>query len=153
MDRSLWERSGHWENYRENMFTTKSENRDYAVKPMNCPGHMQIFNQGLHSYRDLPLRLAEFGSCHRNEPSGALHGIMRVRGIRAGRRAHFLHRGPGPGRGGAFIDLLQRVYDDFGFEDILIKLSTRPAKRIGADETWDRAEAALASALDRKGLT
>ncbi|WP_153116419.1 threonine--tRNA ligase [Rhodocyclus tenuis] len=152
MDRSLWERSGHWQNYAENMFTTCSENRDYAVKPMNCPGHVQIFNQGLRSYRDLPLRLAEFGSCHRNEPSGALHGIMRVRGFVQDDAHIFCTEEQILPETSDFIDLLQRVYADFGFTDILVKLSTRPAKRIGADETWDRAEAALANALVAKNL-
>ncbi|MBK1679911.1 threonine--tRNA ligase [Rhodocyclus tenuis] len=152
MDRSLWERSGHWQNYAENMFTTCSENRDYAVKPMNCPGHVQIFNQGLRSYRDLPLRLAEFGSCHRNEPSGALHGIMRVRGFVQDDAHIFCTEEQILSETSNFIDLLQRVYADFGFTDILVKLSTRPAKRIGADETWDRAEAALADALVAKEL-
>jgi threonyl-tRNA synthetase len=152
MDRVLWEKSGHWENYREHMFTTASENRDYAVKPMNCPGHVQIFNQGLRSYRDLPLRLAEFGSCHRNEPSGALHGIMRVRAFTQD-DAHIFCREDQVQREAAdFIDLLQRVYADFGFSEILIKLSTRPVKRIGEDGTWDRAESALQAALDGKGL-
>jgi len=152
MDRALWERSGHWENYRELMFTTESEKRDYAVKPMNCPGHVQIFNQGLKSYRDLPLRLAEFGACHRNEPSGALHGIMRVRAFTQDDAHIFCMEDQVQGEAAAFIDLLQKVYADFGFTEILIKLSTRPAKRIGADEVWDRAEAALKSALDAKGL-
>ncbi|MBI3530292.1 MAG: threonine--tRNA ligase [Betaproteobacteria bacterium] len=152
MDRSLWERSGHWENYRELMFTTESEKRDYAVKPMNCPGHVQIFNQGLKSYRDLPLRLAEFGACHRNEPSGALHGIMRVRGFTQDDAHIFCTEGQVQGEASAFIELLQKVYADFGFTEILIKLSTRPIKRIGAEETWDRAEDALKAALDAKGL-
>ncbi len=152
MDRALWERSGHWENYREHMFTTSSENRDYAVKPMNCPGHVQIFNQGLRSYRDLPLRLAEFGACHRNEPSGALHGIMRVRAFTQDDAHIFCREDQVQDEAASFIDLLQRIYSDFGFHEILIKLSTRPEKRIGADETWDRAEAALSSALDAKGL-
>jgi threonyl-tRNA synthetase len=152
LDRSLWERSGHWENFRENMFTTQSESRDYAVKPMNCPGHIQIFNQGLRSYRELPLRLAEFGSCHRNEPSGALHGLMRVRNF-VQDDAHILctEAQVGP-EVIAFIDLLQRVYADFGFADIIVKLSTRPPKRVGSDEQWDRAEAALAESLKAKGL-
>ena len=152
MDRVLWEKSGHWENYREHMFTTESENRDYAVKPMNCPGHVQIFNHGLRSYRELPLRLAEFGSCHRNEPSGALHGLMRVRGFVQDDVHIFCTEEQVQGEAGRFIELLQKVYADFGFTDILIKLSTRPAKRIGSDEAWDRAEAALAAALDAKGL-
>ena len=152
MDRALWERSGHWENYRENMFTTSSENRDYAVKPMNCPEHIQIFNQGIRSYRDLPLRLAEFGSCHRNEPSGALHGIMRVRGFVQDDAHIFCTEDQVQSETAAFIDLLRKVYRDFGFEEILIKLATRPPKRIGSDETWERAEAALSKALDSKGL-
>ena len=152
MDRSLWERSGHWENYRDLMFTTESEKRDYAVKPMNCPGHVQIFNQGLKSYRDLPLRLAEFGACHRNEPSGALHGIMRVRGFTQDDAHIFCTEDQVQGEAVAFIDLLQKVYADFGFTEILIKLSTRPSKRIGEDAVWDRAEGALKAALDAKGL-
>ena len=152
MDRVLWERSGHWENYAEHMFTTRAEEREYAVKPMNCPGHVQIFNQGIKSYRDLPLRLAEFGSCHRNEPSGALHGIMRVRAFVQDDAHIFCTEEQILGESAAFIDLLRKVYADFGFSDILVKLSTRPDKRIGADETWDRAEAALAQALDAKGL-
>ncbi len=152
MDRSLWERSGHWQNYRELMFTTESEKRDYAVKPMNCPGHVQIFNQGLKSYRDLPLRLAEFGACHRNEPSGALHGIMRVRGFTQDDAHIFCTEQQVQDEALDFIDLLQKVYADFGFSEILIKLSTRPAKRIGSDETWDKAEASLKAALDAKGL-
>jgi threonyl-tRNA synthetase len=152
MDRALWERSGHWENYRELMFTTESEKRDYAVKPMNCPGHVQIFNQGLKSYRDLPLRLAEFGACHRNEPSGALHGIMRVRGFTQDDAHIFCTEEQVQAEAGAFIELLQQVYADFGFREILIKLSTRPARRIGADEVWDRAEAALKNSLNAKGL-
>ena len=152
MDRVLWEKSGHWENYREHMFTTESENRDYAVKPMNCPGHVQIFNNGLRSYRELPLRLAEFGSCHRNEPSGALHGLMRVRGFVQDDAHIFCTEDQVQAEAGRFIELLQKVYADFGFTDILIKLSTRPAKRIGSDEAWGRAEAALAASLDAKGL-
>ncbi|HEV8646878.1 MAG TPA: threonine--tRNA ligase [Burkholderiales bacterium] len=152
MDRVLWEKSGHWENYRELMFTTESEKRDYAVKPMNCPGHVQIFNQGIKSYRDLPLRLAEFGACHRNEPSGALHGIMRVREFTQDDAHIFCTEDQVQEEASAFIELLQKVYADFGFNEILIKLSTRPAKRIGSDETWDQAEAALKAALDAKGL-
>jgi threonyl-tRNA synthetase len=152
MDRVLWEKSGHWENYRENMFTTESEKRDYAVKPMNCPGHIQIFNQGIKSYRDLPLRLAEFGSCHRNEPSGALHGIMRVRGFVQDDAHIFCTEDQIQNESAAFIDLLRKVYTDFGFNEILIKLSTRPEKRIGSDDAWDRAEAALAASLDSKEL-
>jgi threonyl-tRNA synthetase len=134
------------------MFTTSSEERDFAVKPMNCPGHVQIFNQGLKSYRDLPLRLAEFGSCHRNEPSGALHGIMRVRGFVQDDAHIFCTEAQVQEEAAAFIDLLRQVYRDFGFEDILIKLATRPAKRIGSEEAWDRAEAALDAALTRKGF-
>ncbi|MCP5296006.1 MAG: threonine--tRNA ligase [Rhodocyclaceae bacterium] len=152
MDRVLWERSGHWENYAEHMFTTKAEEREFAVKPMNCPGHVQIFNQGIKSYRDLPLRLAEFGSCHRNEPSGALHGIMRVRGFVQDDAHIFCTEAQILAESASFIDLLREVYADFGFKDILVKLSTRPEKRIGSDEVWDRAEMALAQALDAKGL-
>ncbi len=152
MDKSLWEKSGHWDNYRDNMFTTASENRDYAVKPMNCPGHVQIFNSGLHSYRDLPLRLAEFGSCHRNEPSGALHGIMRVRGFTQDDAHIFCTETQIEPEVADFIVMLQKVYADFGFSDVLVKLSTRPDKRVGSDESWDVAEAALAAALDKNGL-
>lgn len=152
LDRVLWERSGHWENYREHMFTTSSENRDFAVKPMNCPGHVQIYNQGLKSYRDLPLRLAEFGSCHRNEPSGALHGIMRVRGFVQDDAHIFCAESQVQSEAIAFIDLLQSIYSHFGFEEILIKLATRPVKRIGADDQWDRAEQALGQALSERGL-
>ncbi len=152
MDRALWEKSGHWENYRDNMFTTASENRDYAVKPMNCPGHVQIFNHGLHSYRDLPLRLAEFGCCHRNEPSGALHGLMRVRGFTQDDAHIFCTEEQIQGEVADFIVMLQKIYADFGFADVLVKLSTRPEKRVGSDETWDKAEAALAAALNQNGL-
>lgn len=152
MDRVLWERSGHWENYHEHMFTTSSENRDYAVKPMNCPGHVQIYNQGVKSYRDLPLRLAEFGSCHRNEPSGALHGLMRVRGFVQDDAHIFCTEDQILSEASAFIDLLRQVYADFGFTEIQVKLSTRPPKRIGTDVQWDKAEAALARALDAKSL-
>jgi threonyl-tRNA synthetase len=152
MDRVLWERSGHWENFYENMFTTSSENREYAVKPMNCPGHIQIYNQGVKSYRDLPLRLAEFGSCHRNEPSGALHGLMRVRGFVQDDAHIFCTEDQILSESSAFIDLLRLVYTDFGFTEILVRLSTRPAKRIGTDAQWDKAEAALAQALDVKGF-
>lgn len=152
VDRVLWEKSGHWENYAENMFTTSSESRDYAVKPMNCPCHVQIFNQGLKSYRDLPLRLAEFGACHRNEPSGALHGIMRVRGFTQD-DAHIFCTEAQIGQEAAdFIKLTLAVYADFGFSDISLKLSTRPEKRVGEDVLWDRAEAAMAKALDDAGL-
>ncbi len=152
MDRALWEKSGHWENYRENMFTTESEKRDYAVKPMNCPGHIQIFNQGLKSYRDLPLRIAEFGSCHRNEPSGALHGIMRVRGFVQDDAHIFCTEAQIQQEVSDFIDFLQSVYSDFGFKEILVKLSTRPEKRVGAEELWDKAEHSLEKALNTKGL-
>ncbi|MBU1265301.1 MAG: threonine--tRNA ligase [Gammaproteobacteria bacterium] len=152
MDKSMWEKSGHWENYHDNMFTTSSENRDYAVKPMNCPGHVQIFNSGLHSYRDLPLRLAEFGSCHRNEPSGALHGIMRVRGFTQDDAHIFCTEDQIEQEVADFIAMLQKTYADFGFDDVLVKLSTRPDKRVGSDESWDKAEAALAAALDKSKL-
>lgn len=152
MDKTLWEKSGHWENYRENMFTTASENRDYAVKPMNCPGHIQIFNSALHSYRDLPLRLAEFGSCHRNEPSGALHGLMRVRGFTQDDAHIFCTEEQIESEVSDFIEMLYRAYKDFGFSDVLVKLSLRPEKRVGSDETWDKAEAALEAALRKNSL-
>ena len=152
LDRALWEKSGHWENYRDNMFTTHSEARDYAVKPMNCPGHVQIFNCGLHSYRELPMRLAEFGSCHRNEPSGALHGLMRVRGFVQDDAHIFCTERQIESEVADFIAMLQKVYADFGFNDVLVKLSTRPGKRVGSDETWDKAEAALAAALRKNDL-
>ena len=152
LDKGLWERSGHWENFRENMFTTNSEQRDFAVKPMNCPGHVQVFNQGLKSYRDLPLRLAEFGSCHRNEPSGALHGIMRVRAFTQDDAHIFCTEAQIQGEVMQFIDLLQKVYTDFGFKEVLVKLSTRPQKRVGSEEQWDKAESALESALNHKKL-
>ncbi|MBE9608495.1 threonine--tRNA ligase [Chitinilyticum piscinae] len=152
MDRSLWEKSGHWDNYHDNMFTTQSEKRDYAVKPMNCPGHIQVFNQGLRSYRDLPLRYAEFGSCHRNEPSGSLHGMMRVRGFTQDDAHIFCTEDQVQAEAAEFIDLLQAVYKDFGFDDIQVKLSTRPAKRVGTEESWDKAEGSLAAALDSKSL-
>ena len=152
VDRVLWEKSGHWEMYAENMFTTHSESRDFAVKPMNCPGHIQVFNQGLKSYRDLPLRLAEFGSCHRNEPSGALHGIMRVRGFVQDDAHIFCTEDQIQDEVARFIDLLREVYAHFGFSEILTKLSTRPEKRVGADATWDRAEHALENALNAKRL-
>lgn len=152
MDRVLWEKSGHWENYRENMFTTESEKRDYAVKPMNCPGHVQIFNNSLHSYRDLPLRIAEFGSCHRNEPSGALHGLMRVRGFVQDDAHIFCTEGQITSEVIAFNELLQTVYRDFGFTDVAVKLSLRPPKRAGSDDVWDRAEAGLRDALSASGM-
>jgi len=152
VDRILWERSGHWSNYAENMFTTASENRDFAVKPMNCPCHVQVFNQGLKSYRDLPLRLAEFGACHRNEPSGALHGILRVRGFTQDDAHIFCTEEQVEKEAADFIKLTLQVYADFGFTDVIMKLSTRPAKRVGSEELWDRAEKALADALDASGL-
>jgi threonyl-tRNA synthetase len=147
MDKTLWEKSGHWQNYRDNMFTTSSENRDYAVKPMNCPGHIQIFNNTLHSYRDLPLRLAEFGSCHRNEPSGSLHGLMRVRGFTQDDAHIFCTEEQIKDEVAKFIVMLFKAYQDFGFKDVLVKLSTRPERRVGSDETWDKAESALKAAL------
>lgn len=152
MDKSLWEKSGHWQNYHDNMFTTQSENRDYAVKPMNCPGHVQIFNSGLHSYRDLPLRLAEFGSCHRNEPSGSLHGLMRVRGFTQDDAHIFCTEAQIEAEVADFIQMLYKAYGDFGFKDVLVKLSTRPEKRVGSDDTWDKAETALANALNKNNL-
>jgi threonyl-tRNA synthetase len=151
MDRTLWEKSGHWENYRENMFTTESEKRDYAVKPMNCPGHVQIFNHGLRSYRDLPMRLAEFGSCHRNEPSGALHGLMRVRGFVQDDAHIFCTEDQIESEAMAFDQLLMSVYTDFGFHDVAVKLALRPEKRAGSDDVWDRAEAGLRAALKASG--
>jgi len=152
VDRVLWEKSGHWANYAENMFTTESESRDYAIKPMNCPCHVQVYNQGLKSYRELPLRLAEFGACHRNEPSGALHGIMRVRGFTQDDAHIFCTEEQMQAESAAFIRLTQQVYADFGFQDIQLKLSTRPEKRVGTDNLWDRAEGALAAALEAAGL-
>ena len=152
VDRSLWEKSGHWENYGDMMFTTHSEKRDYAIKPMNCPCHVQVFNQGLKSYRDLPLRLAEFGSCHRNEPSGSLHGIMRVRGFTQDDAHIFCSNEQIKQEAQDFIKLTLDVYKDFGFDDLQMKLSTRPEKRVGADELWDLAEKDLADALDNAGL-
>jgi len=152
LDRALWEKSGHWDNFRESMFTTASENRDYALKPMNCPGHVQIFNSDLRSYRELPLRYGEFGACHRNEPSGALHGIMRVRGFTQDDGHIFCTEAQIQLEVSHFIDLLIAVYRDFGFDDIIYKLSTRPAKRVGSDATWDIAEKALADALDGRGV-
>ncbi len=152
LDRTLWEKSGHWENFKDNMFTTHSENRDYAVKPMNCPGHIQIYNHGLHSYRELPIRFGEFGACHRNEPSGALHGIMRVRGFTQDDGHIFCTEDQIQSEVSAFIALLRKVYRDFGFDEILYKLSTRPAKRVGSDEIWDKSEAALKTALEAEGI-
>jgi len=150
--RALWEKSGHWEKFHENMFTTHSEERDYAIKPMNCPCHVMIYNQGLKSYRDLPLRMAEFGSCHRNEPSGTLHGLMRVRGFTQDDAHIFCAEEQIQSEVSAFIELLYKVYADFGFNEVIIKLSTRPEKRVGSDEVWDKAEAALQQALDSEGL-
>ncbi len=152
VDRILWEKSGHWTNYADNMFVTQSESRDYAIKPMNCPCHVQVYNQGLKSYRELPLRLAEFGACHRNEPSGALHGIMRVRGFVQDDAHIFCTEEQMQAESADFIRLTQKVYEDFGFTDIELKLSTRPEQRVGSDEQWDRAEKALADALDSAGL-
>jgi threonyl-tRNA synthetase len=152
VDFTLWEKSGHAANYADNMFTTHSESRNYAVKPMNCPCHVQVFNQGLKSYRDLPIRLAEFGSCHRNEPSGSLHGIMRVRGFTQD-DAHIFCTKEQIGQEVAdFIKLTLDVYKDFGFEEVQMKLSTRPEKRVGDDALWDMAEKSLADALDAAGL-
>lgn len=152
VDRSLWEKSGHWDKFADNMFTIESESRDYAVKPMNCPCHVQIFNQGLKSYRDLPLRLAEFGSCHRNEASGTLSGLMRVRGFVQDDAHIFCEEDAIQDEVSTFIDVLYEVYADFGFEEVLVKLSTRPEQRVGSDEIWDKSEKALALALDNKGL-
>lgn len=152
MDRTFWERSGHWQNYRENMFVTESEKRDYAIKPMNCPGHVQIFNHGLRSYRDLPLRLAEFGACHRNEPSGALHGLMRVRGFVQDDAHIFCTEEQIVAEAKAFNELAMSVYDDFGFKDVAIKLSLRPEQRAGSDEVWDHAEEGLRMALRACGV-
>ncbi|WP_238260057.1 threonine--tRNA ligase [Cupriavidus pauculus] len=152
MDRTLWEKSGHWENYKENMFVTESEKRDYAIKPMNCPGHVQIFNHGLRSYRDLPLRLAEFGSCHRNEPSGALHGLMRVRGFVQDDAHIFCTEEQIVEEAKAFNELAFSVYDDFGFKDVKVKLSLRPEKRAGSDAVWDHAEDGLRLALRACGV-
>ena len=153
VDRTLWEKTGHWQNYRENMFTTESEKRDYAIKPMNCPGHIQVFNSGLRSYRDLPLRYGEFGSCHRNEPSGALHGIMRVRGFTQDDGHIFCTEDQIQSEVTAFNALVRKVYADFGFHDITVKLALRPEKRIGEDAVWDKAETALREGLRASGLT
>jgi len=152
LDRRLWERTGHWENYRENMFTTSSESRDYALKPMNCPGHIQVFNQGVKSYRDLPFRLGEFGVCHRNEPSGALHGLMRVRGFVQDDGHIFCTEDQILDECAAFTALLQKVYRDFGFTDVIYKVATRPEKRIGEDALWEKAEAALMDSMRRCGI-
>ncbi|MGZ8186862.1 MAG: threonine--tRNA ligase [Methylobacter sp.] len=152
VDRSLWEKSGHWEKFGDGMFTTHSENRDYAIKPMNCPCHVQIYNQGIKSYRDLPIRMAEFGSCHRNEPSGTLHGLMRVRNFVQDDAHIFCTEAQIQDEVSVFIDLLFDVYKDFGFEEVVIKLSTRPDNRVGEDAVWDKAESALELALNNKGL-
>ena len=152
VDRSLWEKSGHWDKFGDMMFTTHSEHHDYAIKPMNCPCHIQVFNQGLKSYRDLPLRLAEFGSCHRNEPSGTLHGLMRVRNFVQDDAHIFCTEDQLQDEVSAFIDLVYEVYADFGFTDVMVALSTRPEKRVGDDSAWDKAEKALEVALDDKGL-
>ncbi|MFL0808970.1 MAG: threonine--tRNA ligase [Agarilytica sp.] len=152
VERTLWERSGHWDKFRENMFTVHSEHRDYAVKPMNCPCHIQVFNQGLKSYRDLPLRLAEFGSCHRNEASGTLQGLMRVRGFTQDDAHIFCAESSIQDEVSIFTDLLFDVYKDFGFDNVIIRLSTRPEQRVGDDEVWDKSEKALQDALDAKGL-
>jgi threonyl-tRNA synthetase len=151
LDKALWEKTGHWDKYRENMFVTESEKRDYALKPMNCPGHILIFKQGIKSYRDLPLRYGEFGQCHRNEPTGGLHGIMRVRGFTQDDGHIFCTEDMIQAEVQAFTSLLQKVYRDFGFTDIIYKLSTRPEKRIGTEESWDRAEKALADGLRASG--
>jgi threonyl-tRNA synthetase len=152
LDRSLWEKSGHWEKYRDNMFTTESENRHYALKPMNCPGHVQIYNANLHSYRELPLRYGEFGACHRNEPSGSLHGLMRVRGFTQDDGHIFCTEDQILDECVAYTALLQRVYRDFGFEQLFYKVATRPEQRIGSDEIWDKSEAALIESLRRSGV-
>jgi threonyl-tRNA synthetase len=152
IDRSLWEKSGHWDKFADNMFTTSSENHDYAIKPMNCPGHIQIYNQGLKSYRDLPFKIAEFGKCHRNEASGTLHGIMRLRSFTQDDGHVFCTREQLQDEVSDVIDLTLSIYKQFGFEDIDIKLSTRPEKRVGSDESWDKAEQALADALNNKNI-
>src|SRR5690349_17518931 len=152
LDVELWKRTGHWDNFKENMFFTASENRDYAVKPMNCPGHILIYNKGVRSYRDLPLRYGEFGSCHRNEPSGALHGLMRVRGFTQDDGHIFCTEEHILGECVNYTALLQRVYRDFGFTDIIYRVATRPEKRIGSDESWDKAERALMASLERSGV-
>lgn len=152
MDRVLWEKSGHWDKYSDHMFTTHSESRDYAIKPMNCPGHVQIFNQGLKSYRDLPLRMAEFGCCHRNEPSGALHGLMRVRGFTQDDAHIFCTEAQIQQEVSACIQMVYDTYETFGFSNIAVKLSTRPEQRIGSDEVWDQAELALEQALKAAGI-
>ena len=152
MDKTFWEKSGHWDNYKDNMFVTSSEKREYAVKPMNCPGHVQVFNNGLRSYRDLPMRLAEFGSCHRNEPSGALHGLMRVRGFVQDDAHIFCTEDQIVSEARAFNELLVRIYKQFGFHDVSVKLSLRPEKRAGSDDVWDKAEQGLREALTACGV-
>ena len=152
LDRSLWERSGHWEHYKDNMFTTSSENRDYAVKPMNCPGHVQVYNSGLRSYRDLPLRYGEFGSCHRNESSGSLHGLMRVRGFTQDDGHIFCTEDQIQSEVQDFTNRLLQVYQDFGFTDVIYRLSTRPENRVGSDAIWDKSEKALSDALNAVGV-
>ncbi len=152
VDRSLWEKSGHWDKFGAMIFTTHSESRDYAIKPMNCPCHVQIYNQGIKSYRDLPIRIAEFGSCHRNEPSGTLHGLMRVRNFVQDDAHIFCTEGQIQDEVSTFIDMLFSIYSEFGFEEVIMKLSTRPENRVGDDAVWDKAETALALALDNKGL-
>jgi len=151
LDRTLWEKSGHWDNYKDNMFTTDSENRHYALKPMNCPGHVQIFRANMHSYRELPLRYGEFGQCHRNEPSGSLHGMMRVRGFTQDDGHIFCTEDQILDECVAFTALLQKVYRDFGFNEVIYKVATRPEKRVGSDELWDKAEQALIASLERSG--
>ena len=151
IDKSLWEKTGHWDKYRDNMFTTESEKREYALKPMNCPGHILIFKQGIKSYRDLPLRYGEFGQCHRNEPTGGLHGIMRVRGFTQDDGHIFCTEDMILDECVAYTELLQKVYTDFGFKNIIYKVATRPEARIGSDESWDKAEAALIESLKRSG--
>jgi threonyl-tRNA synthetase len=153
LDVSLWKKSGHWENYKENMFFTESEKREFALKPMNCPGHIQVFNSDLRSYRDLPMRYGEFGACHRNEPSGALHGIMRVRGFTQDDGHIFCTEDQILPECAAFTTLLQKVYADFGFSEIIYKVATRPDKRVGSDESWDKAEHALMESLRKSGVT
>ena len=151
LDKTLWEKTGHWDKYRENMFTTDSEKREYALKPMNCPGHILIFKQGIKSYRDLPLRYGEFGQCHRNEPTGGLHGIMRVRGFTQDDGHIFCTEDQILAECGTFTTLLQKVYKDFGFTEILYKVATRPEQRIGSDDLWDKAEEALIASLRQSG--
>ena len=151
LDQGLWEKTGHWDKYRDNMFTTESEKRDYALKPMNCPGHILIFKQGIKSYRDLPLRYGEFGQCHRNEPTGGLHGIMRVRGFTQDDGHIFCTEDQILDECVAYTALLQKVYQDFGFTQIIYKVATRPDARIGSDESWDKAEHALIESLRRSG--